>query len=489
MNWIKLLSFFLIVSMMSSCARHPVTGKRRLSFMSEKKEIAMGKQYDPQVTAQFGLYDDKKMQAFITRKGQEMARISHRSHLDFSFKVVDSPVINAFAVPGGYIYFTRGIMAHFNNEAQFAGVLGHEIGHISHQHASEQMTKQTLGQILYIGGLILSPEFRQFSQEAGQAMGLLFLSFSRSNERESDVLGVEYSSKVGYDSHEMAKFFRTLQRQSEGTEGGRIPEFMSTHPDPGSRFEKVNELTDKWQAENNARNLKVGRDSYLDLIDGMVYGEDPRQGYVVDNTFYHPDLKFSYNTPQGWQVINAPTQVQMAPSDGKALMVFTLTQQTSFEAAKQEAIEQHQLTPIRDLNFEVNGLPAYGMVSDQKQTNQNNQEVVVSIQTVFIKYDNKMYVFHGLCSKNEFNRYERLFDNTMNSFKKLTDPNRLNVTPHRLDIVKAKQAGTYTQAFNSYNMPSSIHRKLAILNGVELTDRLKVGERFKVIEKGRNFEF
>ncbi len=489
MNWIKLLSFFMIVSMTYSCARHPVTGKRRLSFLSEKREIAMGKQYDPQVTAQFGLYDDKKMQAFITRKGQEMAKISHRSHLDFSFKVVDSPVINAFAVPGGYIYFTRGIMAHFNNEAQFAGVLGHEIGHISHQHASEQMTKQTLGQILYVGGLILSPEFRQFSQEAGQAMGLLFLSFSRSNEKESDELGVEYSSKVGYDSHEMAKFFRTLKRASEGTEAGRVPEFMSTHPDPGSRFEKVNELTDKWQAENNATNLKIGRDSYLDLIDGMVYGDDPRQGYVDNNIFYHPELKFSYSTPQGWQVINAPTQVQMAPKDGKALMVFTLTQQSTFPAAKQEAIEQHKLTPIRDLNFEVNGLPAYGMVSDQKQQAQNGQEVVVAVQTVFIKYDNKMYVFHGLCAKNDFNQFERLFDNTMNSFKKLTDQNRLNVTPHRLDIVKAKKAGTYTQAFNDYNMPTSIHKKLAILNGVNLTDRLQTGEKFKIVEKGRNYEF
>jgi len=250
----------------------------------------MGKQSDPAVIAQFGLYDDDELQQFIQEKGQEMAQISHRSNLDFEFKILDSDVVNAFAVPGGYIYFTRGIMAHFNNEAQFAGVLGHEIGHISARHSAQQYTKQMLTQVAFMGGMLASEKFRGMAGEMMQGMQLLFLKFSRSDESESDVLGVYYSTQVGYDSHEMAGFFKTLDRMSGG-EGGRLPEFMSTHPDPGRRYEEVNRLSDEYQ-EGVAGPLTVNRNSYLEMIDGILYGPDPRQGYTDNHVFYHPELKF-----------------------------------------------------------------------------------------------------------------------------------------------------------------------------------------------------
>ena len=183
----KVVSILAIALFFYGCAVNPVTGKKQISFMSEAAEIAQGQQSDPIIVAQYGLYDNQEIQDFINEKGQQMAAISHRPNLDYEFKVLDSDVVNAFAVPGGYIYFTRGILAHFNNEAQFAGVLGHEIGHIAHRHSAQQYTKQMLSQIAFIGGMVASPKFREFAGEAMQGMELLFLKFSRTNESESDI--------------------------------------------------------------------------------------------------------------------------------------------------------------------------------------------------------------------------------------------------------------------------------------------------------------
>ncbi len=208
----KIFIFALALSLFYSCARNPVTGKKELMLMSEGQELALGKESDPSIIAQYGVYENAQLQAFITEKGKQMAAISHRPNLNYEFKILDSPVVNAFAVPGGYVYFTRGIMGHFNNEAEFAGVLGHEIGHIAAKHSAQQYSKQMLTQVLFIGGMIVSEDFRKFADVAQQGIGLLFLKFSRDNETESDKLGVDYSTKIGYDAHEMAGFFKTLKK-------------------------------------------------------------------------------------------------------------------------------------------------------------------------------------------------------------------------------------------------------------------------------------
>src|SRR5215203_4182442 len=191
---------------LSNCARNPVTGKKQVVLMSEAQEIAMGKEADPQIVAQYGLYKDDGLQSFITQKGKEMAAISHRPNLNYEFKIVDSDVLNAFAVPGGYIYFTRGIMAHFNNEAEFAGVLGHEIGHIAARHSVEQQRNSMLGQLGIIAGIVVNPNLAQFAETASQGLGLLLLKNSRDAERQADELGVEYSSKIGYDARQWLIF-------------------------------------------------------------------------------------------------------------------------------------------------------------------------------------------------------------------------------------------------------------------------------------------
>ncbi|MGH7452300.1 MAG: M48 family metalloprotease, partial [bacterium] len=189
---------FLIVGLLFwACARDYVTGKRTLSLVSESQELAMGQEADPSIVAEYGVYDDANLAAFVDGVGQSMAKVSHRPTLKFTFRLMDTPVVNAFALPGGFVYFTRGILAHFNSEAELAGVMGHEIGHVTASHGREQMSKAQLATLGLGVGSILSEDFRQFSNVAQQGLGLIFLKFGRDNESESDLLGVEYSTRAG----------------------------------------------------------------------------------------------------------------------------------------------------------------------------------------------------------------------------------------------------------------------------------------------------
>ena len=189
--------------------------------------------------------------------------------------------------------------------------MGHEMGHVTARHTASQQSKQQLGQLILVGGMIASEDFRQFANYAMQGMELLFLKFSRDNEREADKLGVEYSSKIGYDAHKMADFFNVLNKMEMESKSAGVPTFMSTHPDPGDRYNDVNKRATAWQDSLKLASWAVNSDSYLRLVDGIVYGQDPRQGFVENNMFYHPELRFKYPVPAGWQLENSPMQVQM----------------------------------------------------------------------------------------------------------------------------------------------------------------------------------
>ena len=472
--------FIFALLIIAACSRNPVTGKKELSLMSEKKELALGKQSDPSIVASFGLYSDNKMQKFLDEKGQQMAAISHRSHLNYEFKLLDSPVVNAFAVPGGYVYFTRGIMAHFNNEAEFAGVLGHEIGHVTARHSAKQYSKQMLAQVGFIAGMIASPKFRQYANEAGQSMQLLFLKFGRDDESQSDRLGVEYSTKIGYDSEYMAGFFKTLNRLSGGDSGQRIPEFMSTHPDPLNRYANVKELTKEWQAKDGKSNYKVNRDSYLRMIDGMIYGEDPKGGYVENNMFYHPVLKFQFPVPPGWKSQNSPQQFVMQDPGGKGVMIFAAAQGSSPQEAATTFITENKLTVVdQDRNLNVNGYPAYGVVADQ--INAQNQAQSLRIVTYFIQDGQNIWRFHGMSAKTDFASFQRTFKQTMDNFAKLTDQSKINKLPERIHVKKVTASGTLSDVLRKLNMPSTRFKELSIINGMELSDQVKAGTLIKVV--------
>jgi len=475
------VALLLSTILLPTCAYNPVTGKRELSLMSTEQEIKMGKGYDPQVVAQYGKYENEQMQAFINKKGKEMAAISHRPDLPYEFKILDSPIINAFAVPGGYVYFTRGIMAHFNNEAEFAGVLGHEIGHVTARHSARQYSKQMLAQVGFIVGVVASKEFRNYADVAQQGLGLLFLKFSRSNETESDKLGVEYSTKIGYDAKEMANFFNTLKRM-RGEEAG-APTMLSTHPDPGDRFVKVGQLAEKWQSKDSKTDYDVNRDQYLQMIDGLTYGEDPRQGYVADGMFYHPELKFEYPIPQDWQVANSPSQVQMGPKEGEALMVLKLAQGESIAAASQTFITENKLTLNTSQNKRINGFDAVRVEATQpsQQDESGNQTEELKVLSYFYQYGSTIYQILGVTKSKSYFTYSGAFENTMRKFKKLTDPARINVKPERIKVVKVSNTGTLQDILRSFNTPSDRMEEIAVLNSMMLTDNITAGTRIKVL--------
>ena len=464
----------------AACSVNPVTGKKEVVFMSEEREIQVGQENDPAIVATFGRYEDEALQKFIDERGQEMAKISHRPDLPYSFKVLDSPVVNAFALPGGYVYFTRGILAHFNNEAEFAGVLGHEIGHVTARHSAKQQTKQTLGQILFVGGLIVSPAFRQFANQGSQMMQLMFLKYSRDNESESDKLGVEYSSAVGYDAHHMANFFRTLSNMRSGTESEALPEFMSTHPDPANRYVRVNKMAEERQAQEPGKDWIVNRNSYLQRIDGMIYGEDPQQGYVDINTFYHPELLFYFPVPPDWRTNNSPQQFQMAPKDGKAMMLLTLGQGDSPEAVAQKMVTDYKLQVVESKNQTLNGMPVTAMVSDQ--VNEQKQQSI-RIMTYVISYNNLIYVMHGMSAKEDFDKYVNQFNGTMRNFKKLTDRSKIDVKPDRLKMITVRQSNTLKNVLTKAGMKQDQFRELALINGMKLSDQVPAGAMVKTISQ------
>lgn len=473
------LSFIAVIA---SCAVNPVTGKTQIMLMSEQQEIAMGLQYDPQVISTFGEYKDADLQAFLQAGCDEMGKISHRPTLEYHIRVLDSPVINAFAVPGGYIYLTRGILAQLNNEAEVMGVMGHEMGHITARHSVSQQSKQQLGTLILIGGMLASEKFADYAGYALQGMDLLFLRFSRDDEREADRLGVEYSSKVGYDAHKMADFFQVLNKMELTESEGGVPTFLSTHPDPGDRYNSVNTKATEWQQKLTFTSYKVNEDQYMQLIDGIVYGEDPRQGYTDGSTFYHPEMKFRYNFPTGWKLENTPAQVNMAPDDGKALMIFTTITGSGLEAAAKESVDKLQLTAGDYVQTTVNGMPALTVTSLQTSQDQTTgQQKTIKVLSYFIDYGGTYYAFHGVAADADFNTYAGTFEQSMKSFSKLTDLSRINVKPQRIRVKKVARQGTFTSALTYFGVKQDMLEKHALLNDIELDAQVPAGKMIKII--------
>ena len=452
--------------------------------MSEQQEIALGQSNDPSIVAQFGLYQDEAMQKFIDTKGQQMAKVSHRPDLKYEFKILDSPVVNAFAVPGGFVYFTRGIMAHFNNEAEFAGVLGHEIGHITAKHSVKQYTNAMFAQLGLIAGIIIKPELAQYMDVASTGLQLLFLKFGRDDESQSDELGVEYSTEIGYEAHEMADFFQTLNRLSGGPEG-RVPAFLSTHPDPVDRYNTVHKLADDYQAKSGVdkAKLKVNRKSYLQMIDGLVYGEDPRQGYVDNNRFYHPEMEFVYPIPGGWKTVNSPLMVQMAPEDGKAVMILRLSKEKSLSAASNAAAQELGFTIYDSYDRNINGFNGLIAFGD-KNLDPNTpveQQTPVSFHSGYIEYSGLIFEFHGLSETTDIDYFSTYFNSTITGFKKLTDRSRIDVYPNKITIREVNENTTLKDYLMKQRVNSKRYEEHAVINGMSLGDLVNKGDLLKVI--------
>jgi predicted Zn-dependent protease len=438
---------------------------------------------DPQVIAQFGLLDNAKLQSYIDQKGMQMGRISDRPADVKGFTIVDSPVINAFATPSGHVYFTRGILAHFNNEAQFSGVLGHEIGHITARHGQKQQTRSTIANGALILGSILSKRVASIAQPASQVVGLGLLKYGRDDETESDQLGVKYSSKIGYDPASMADFFLTLSRTEQSSGAATIPTFLSSHPNSADRYSNVKKLAA--QAEQQAgRQLAVNRDQYLRLIEGLAYGDNPREGYVENSVFYHPDLKFQFPVPQGWKTQNSPSQFQMAEPNGKAVIILLPAGNKGLDETAQALAQQLKLQNAQAQKTTVNGFPAMVIQGDQVGQDQSGQQgITASTLTYLIQDGQTIYAMVGLCGPGTLGTYGDDFQRTAQGFRRLTDAAKINRQPERIRIKTAKAGQTLASALAANGVSSKRYEEMAILNGMKTTDKMTAGMLFKVVGK------
>ncbi|MFK8054656.1 MAG: M48 family metalloprotease [Saprospiraceae bacterium] len=482
----KNLFFFLVIGvLLASCARNPISGKKEFAI-SEKKELQLGASYDPQIIASMGEYKDPQLEALINKLGMEMAKESHRPNLEWKFTIIDSDVVNAFAVPGGYVYFTRGILAHFNNEAEFAGVLGHEIGHVTARHTAKSMRRQQLAQVGMIAGMLASQEVRNNMEAISQGMQLLFLKYGRDAESQSDALGVEYSSLQGYDANYMAGFFKTIDRLQKKA-GVEIPDFMSTHPNPLNREANVKQMASEWQKKLPGAQDKVNRESYLKLIDGIVYGEDPNQGYEENGVFYHPSLKFKFDIPKGWKLANSPQQVQIASPNNDGAVMFSLAQGTDAAEAAQSWVQQNELTAGQKGATTVNGMQAYQVSGSQGGQAQQGQQAQPEIlwQATFISYNGQVYNFTEVAQAAAVKSIGQTLEIPFRSFNKLTEAKYLNRKAERLKIERVNSKMTLQAFLKQAGIPTSRNLEFAILNGMELKQQLSPGTMIKTISNIR----
>jgi predicted Zn-dependent protease len=447
----------LLGAVAATCATNPVTGKRELSFISESQEISMGREYAGQVAQEMGVYPDSSVQTYVGRLGVELAVTTERPRLPWTFTVMDDPTVNAFALPGGYIFVTRGILTHMNSEAELATVVGHEIGHVTARHSVQQMTRQQIAQIGLVAGAIASEKIAQNLGAISQGLGILFLKYGRDDEAQADGLGFRYALHDGYDVRKMVDMFQILERVSARA-GQRIPEWQSSHPDPGNRIAATRARLAKVTEPLDGK--KVNREPFLRMIDGMVYGDNPRQGFFKGGAFLHPDLAFQLDFPQGWQTANQPSSVVGVSQKQDAQVQLSLAGQAAPAEALKQFLGQQGIQAGRSGQTTINGnAAAYAPFTAQTQDGG-----VLSGLVAFISYNGTTYQLLGLTTATD-GTYDRTFQAFVGSFRRLTDPAALAIKPNRIQIVKARNATTLA-AFNQQN-PSVIPiEELALINGM-----------------------
>ena len=461
-------------TVLATCATNPVTGKREISLISESQEISMGQEAAKEVTASIQPVADDALQRYVSGLGMQLARASERPNLPWSFTVIDDPQVNAFALPGGPIFITRGILTHMNSEAQLVSVLGHEIGHITAKHSVHQLSQAQLAQIGIIAAVIVKPSLAQFGNLASQGLGLLFLKFGRDDESQADELGFRYMTTASYSPTEMAEMFRTLQRLGGGSSGeGRVPEWLSTHPDPGNRVEKT---LQRVAASSLPAGLKVERDAFLQRTDGMIFGENPREGFFRQQQFLHPDLKFQFDFPTGWQTQNQPTAVAAISPQQDALVVLAGAGTASPNQAMNQFMGQQGITNQGASSGSINGLPAATGTFTA-----NTEDGVLAGNVAFVSLDNRTYRLLAYTPQQRFSAYRGAFSQSLQSFRRLTDQTALNVQPVRVRLVRLPRAMTITEFHQAY--PSTIPvAQVALINGVEATTTIPAGTLVKRVQ-------
>jgi len=472
----KKTAILLLIILLSalSCAVNPVTGKKELSLISESQEITLGKQTDVEVRQQYGAYADPELSAYVQSIGQALVPHTHRPQLAYRFAVLDTPVVNAFAVPGGYIYVTRGILALMGSEAELAVVLGHELGHVNARHGVRRMSEMMLVQVGLAVGSALSETFAEVAGLAGVGVQLLFLKYSRDDERQADALGVEYARKGVYNPGEMVAFFSSLGKLGDLSGGQALPGFLFTHPLTSERIEKVRQMLTP-----NDQTLEVKERPYLRRIDGLVYGDDPRQGYVEGGRFYHPDMGFSFEIPSGWKVVNTPSQVMLSSADEKAALVLQ-AEETTEDLSAYTRKKAGQIQGSQFVAEDYLSVPGLASVHQIYRVDQQ-QGGAISLRLSAIRKGNQVYTFSAVAGSSDFPRFNPEFKRSAQSFAQLRDPAYLSRRPREMRLIEANSRQTLQEIFSSAGVVKDLWTSVAILNGMDLGTKPPQGQLIKVV--------
>jgi len=463
-----LLVLLVLLGGLTGCATNPATGKLQLALVSESQEIAMGRQYAPQIESAMGATNYPELNAYVESIAMPMALASERPNLPWQFRVIDDPAVNAFAVPGGFVYVTRGILAHMGSEAQLASVLGHEIGHVTARHSVNQMSKQQLAQVgLVAGAVLLGESGEQLMPLASAGLGLLFLKYGRDHERQSDDLGLRYMSDAGYAPGEMVAMCRTLGRSSQAAGAGQVPEWLATHPSPENREARMRAAIEASGAQGGA--TAVGRAEFLRRLEGLTYGPDPRAGFFAGDRFHHPELRFRLDFPSGWQTANQPQAVMALSAERDAMLQLTLAGEGGLEELAEEFFAQEGLTAS-----EVSSVRRHGLAGVTGGFTANTEQGELEGRALFALHGERVYRLLGYAPKQAFADRRSAIEASLESFAPETDRRVLGVEPWSLQIVTPPKALSIEEFARRYPGPVSAE-DLARINELDPGERYRAG--------------
>ncbi len=471
------------IALAAACATNPATGQRQISLMSEAQEISIGQEQDLQVKKEMGIYNDPALQQYVSDIGMRLAKLSERPNLPWHFAVVDQPAVNAFALPGGYIYITRGILPFLDDEAELAGVLGHEIGHVTARHAAQQYTRSIGGTIGLAALSIFVPAARPLGDVASSALGVLFLKYGRGDELQADSLGAKYEAAGGWDPAGIPGMLSTLGRLDEAAgEKKGVPNWLSTHPDPLSRVKEIQPQVQQIKAAAPGGAYKRDRDALLQRVDGLVYGDSPEQGITRGSTFFHPPLKFRIDFPTGWEVQNSPSEVVAKAPNAEVYMLLELVEQPQGRTMQEVATNQMTMAGFRGLQGErttIDGLEAF------VGTYQGQIEGLgsVTMRAAHIAYERNVFMVAGLTAPNTFQQADAAFVSSIRSFKRLTPAEAENIHPNRVDLYVVRNGDTW-QSIAERSGGAVKAATLAVMNHAEPNSQPQPGTRIKIVVGG-----
>ena len=457
----------------SGCAVNPATGKNQLMLVSEDQEIAMGRQADSAVVTSIGLYPDPVWQRYIQQFGARIAATSERPNLPWTFRVVDDPAINAFAIPGGFIYVTRGLLAHLTSEAQLASVVGHEIGHVTARHTAAAMSQQELIGLGLAAGSMASSQVAKYAGTANQALGILYLKFSRDNESQADQLGLRYMRRASYDPREMPGVFVMLDREGKAAGNvGQLPTWLETHPSPANRVAAISAQIAALPQDFSG--TSVNRDAYQRRLQGLVFGNNPRQGFFTANQFSHPDLRFRITFPDGWTTHNGPQAVVAVSSARDAVIELSQASEANADAAVHAFLGQQGVTSGSSARLSLTG----GLPAVSAPFAAATESGTLRGTALFVEYGGAVYGIVGYAPEARWPAYQGMAERAEQTFQRLTDPVALNVQPQHMSIVTLVRATTIAQLARERASPAAAST-LALINQVEVDTPFASGRLVK----------